>query len=155
MAEETKLKLRRVLKKKWTKRYFDQVWLSNAKWLRSELERGNNKKKTNGARTLFQKILGYHKKKGNYEEGQEVIKILASQKPEVDELKKEIGNIGCAELMNEKWNLEMDSVAITCEDGMYREVILCFSENDDEGCYAGELILVKEQERLAKAWKKK
>ena len=155
LTDECRMKMKRTLKRKWDKRYFDQAWLSNAKWLRSENEPRNFMKKTNGARTLFQKIFTYHKKKGNYEEGQNVIKFLASQAPEVKEIEDEIGDTGCVEWVREKWGVEMDNIAISCEDGMYREVVICFKENDDEGCCTGEMNLLKEDERLEKIWKRR
>ena len=104
---------------------------------------------------MYQKILQHHRKKGNLEGDQEIIKILASQEEEVKEITKAIGNTGCVQDIIERWGIEVDNIAITCEENHYREVVIGFRENGDDGCFVGDMVIRKEVERLQHIWKKK
>ena len=155
MTDQKRWKIRNALTEEWETKYYNGEWLSAAKWFRDEGVVGLEGKRTNGARTIYRKILKCYQKLGKCEPGQEDIKVMTTnfQREEKKEILKEIGEIGCVEFLVKTIGAEVDHLALTCEKATYREVLICLKEAEDEGCCVGEVDLTKEEERLERAWK--
>ena len=139
------------LKEKWESQYFNDRRLGENDWYSSEKTYSSNNK-TNGGRTLYNAIITEHARNRRYEIGQGPIKILTTVKYEIDEIEKELGDIGLIKYLKNKYNLEIDQIKTTCTKSFKREIEIVLIEKNDEGCVGGDDLL-KEEDRLNLKWR--
>ena len=97
-------------------------------------------------------IITEHAKNRRYEIGQGPIKILTTARYEIEEIEKELGEIGLVQYLKNKYNLEIEQIKTTCTRSFKREIEIVFKEKNDEGCVAGDDLLKKE-DRLNLKWR--